>query len=68
MDARLLEILRCPTTRQCLRPATADELARCPDPRPESGLIREDGTTLYPIKNQIPLLIPEAAIFLKKPL
>lgn len=58
MEASLLEILRCPETRQPLRVATADE---CRAAAVEEGLVREDGGVLYPITSGIPQLVKEAA-------
>ncbi len=55
------ELLCCPITRQPLRPATAGERGKCAAPM-EEALIREDGRVLYPIRNGIPLLLPDAAI------
>lgn len=56
MDASLLEILCCPETRQPLRFATTEELARLTPP-PEAALVREDGRVAYPIRDRIPLLV-----------
>lgn len=77
LSAELLSILRCPETRQPVRLASADELARAaqegsrdrsgnPVPLPlEGGLVREDGALLYPIRHGIPVMLPEEAIALR---
>lgn len=67
MDAGLLEILCCPVTHQALRVADAGTLRlaaeRTSTPFSE-GLLREDGRMIYPVKNGIPLLVPEEGIAL----
>lgn len=67
VDKSLLEILCCPVTRQPLRLADMDTLRRASTktaaPLAE-GLLREDGQVLYPVKNGIPLLIPEEGLSL----
>lgn len=73
LDAGLLEILACPETHQSLRMAKADELAKLNEAiaagtqknvggeavtdRVEAGLVREDGTILYPIRDAIPVML-----------
>ncbi len=58
----LLEILRCPESKQPLREATAAEIASLPQPHPEAALIREDGKLAYPVSKGFPVLIIEEAI------
>jgi len=67
MDKALLDILCCPVTHQPLRMAASGELALANAKLAESvaeGLMREDGRLFYPIKNGIPLLVPEEGLSL----
>jgi uncharacterized protein YbaR (Trm112 family) len=59
----VLVLLRCPSTRQPLRFATAQELAAMPA-SPAAALIREDGRVAYPVRDDIPVLIAEEGIAL----
>lgn len=78
VDPELLEILVCPETRQPVRPADADLLKRLnaairsgkvanrggdavEDPVDE-GLVREDGKVLYPVREDIPIMLIDEAI------
>jgi uncharacterized protein YbaR (Trm112 family) len=81
IDKELLEILACPATRQPLRVATADELAlvngqvaagRCAnvggakvDGALAEALVREDGAVLYPVREDIPVLLIDEGIELR---
>lgn len=59
MDEALLELLCCPETRQPLRMATSEELARL---GLHAALVREDGRIAYPIRDEIPLLVLDEAV------
>ena len=61
MSPDLLALLRCPLTMQPLRIAPPELLARLPV-RLEAALVREDGAVVYPIRDGIPVLLPEEAI------
>jgi uncharacterized protein YbaR (Trm112 family) len=61
IDATLLTLLRCPLTQQPLRVAPPEVLALLPG-LPEAALLRADGTVAYPIREGIPLLLPEEAV------
>jgi uncharacterized protein YbaR (Trm112 family) len=78
MDAELLKILCCPETHQEVRPADAALIAqlnarietgtlnnRAGQPVKEKlggGLVRADGKLLYPIRQEIPVMLVEEAI------
>lgn len=57
----LLPILRCPDTRQPLREATAEDLARHGLPDGTPALCRQDGTRVFLIDQGIPILLPQEA-------
>jgi uncharacterized protein YbaR (Trm112 family) len=59
LDPELLSLLRCPETRQTLEPAPADLLARF---GLEEALLRADRALLYPVRDGIPILLPDEAI------
>ena len=81
VDQELLDILVCPETKQPVRPADADVLARLNTaiahgnvmnrgnkPVTEAvreGLLREDGLFLYPVRDEIPIMLIDEAIPLK---
>lgn len=79
IDAELLDILVCPETRQAVRLAEADLVARVnaaieagtltnrageTPPPLDGGLVREDGQALYPIREGIPIMLVDEAIVL----
>ena len=78
VDPALLEILVCPETRQPVQPASADLLARlnqaiqaggvanrggeAVETPVDEGLVREDGKVLYPVRDDIPIMLIDEAI------
>jgi len=78
VNPELLEILVCPETKQTLKPADADILNRVNQAVREGsllnqggdrvkdgieeGLVREDGKVLYPVKDDIPVMLLDEAI------
>ena len=82
VDPELLEILVCPETHQPVRPAEDDLVSRLNeairsggvtnrggnavgDPV-EEGLVREDNKVLYPVREDIPIMLIDEAIELDK--
>jgi uncharacterized protein YbaR (Trm112 family) len=81
VSPELLEILVCPETKQALRAADEETLARVNQAvesgslvnqggdrvkgRIEEGLVREDGMVLYPVKDDIPVMLLDEAIRLE---
>jgi uncharacterized protein YbaR (Trm112 family) len=59
LSADLISLLRCPESGQRLRIATAREIALT---KFGHGLIREDGRVVYPIEDDIPLVMIEHAV------
>ena len=78
IPADLLDMLRCPVTRQSLAPANADQLARLngeiaagrlsnaagvPIADPlDAALVRADGTAAYPVRDGIPVLLADERV------
>ena len=59
MTEDVLELLRCPLDGQRLRRATADE---CAAAGLEAALMRLDGAVLYPVRDGLADVRPEAAV------
>lgn len=82
LDPSLLEILVCPATKQKVHEAGEDVLGRLREAQKsgtlknaagekveqliEAGLVREDGAVLYPIFDQIPVMLEDQAIPLEQ--
>jgi uncharacterized protein len=82
LDKKLLEILVCPTTKVPVKLLAKDRLeilnrvvetgeVRHADGSPvsaplEAALITEDGRTLYPIDDDIPIMLEDQAISAKQ--
>ncbi len=82
VDPELLEILVCPETHQPVRPAEDELLSRlneairsggvtnrggnAVDDPVEEGLVREDNKVLYPVREDIPIMLIDEAIELDK--
>ena len=78
VSPELLEILVCPETKQPVRPASAEVLARLNEAvragrvrtrggraltdAVAEGLVREDGRVLYPVDDGIPVMLIEESI------
>lgn len=78
LDAELIELLVCPETKQSLRRADTDVLTRLneaiADGRVqnrggssvsvplESALVRDDGRLLYPVREDIPIMLLDESI------
>jgi uncharacterized protein YbaR (Trm112 family) len=78
VSEELLEILVCPETKQPVKPASAEVLARLASQvdagslrnrggekvgsAPREGLVREDGKILYPVEDDIPVMLIEESI------
>ena len=78
IDPALLDILVCPETKQALRVADAEVLAtvnaaidagtaknrggQTVTERLADALVREDGTVLYPVRDDIPIMLIDESI------
>jgi len=78
IDKELLEIIRCPETKQKLAPADDKQIAdlnaaiekgeikdrggEAVKDRIDGGLVREDGKFLYLIRNNVPVLLVDEAV------
>jgi uncharacterized protein YbaR (Trm112 family) len=80
LDSKLLEILRCPETRQNLVPASSDLLGKLNQQISQGtlnnrsgrsvntplvqGLVSADGQRLYPVVDDIPVMLIDESILL----
>lgn len=78
IDKELLEIVRCPETKQKLAPATDQQIAdlnariekgelkdrggELVKDKIDGGLLREDGKFLYLVRNKVPVLLIDEAV------
>jgi uncharacterized protein YbaR (Trm112 family) len=78
MDAGLLKILRCPETHQALRPAAPELLEKLNAQiavgsvrnrvghsvrdKIDDGLVREDARYIYPVRQNLPVMLVDEAI------
>ena len=78
IDSELIEILVCPETRQPVKPASAEILAKINaeivagrqrnrggetlEKQIDEGLVREDGLILYVVDDGIPVMLIEESI------
>ena len=78
LDAILIEILVCPESQQAVQEAEFNLIAELNQQiqkqslknraghlvteEIDSGLIRDDGLWLYPVRNQIPIMLTEEAL------
>ncbi len=82
IDQSLLDVLVCPETKQPLHVAGADVLqtlnesiekgivtnrgGKSVEVRLDGALVREDGNVLYPVRDEIPIMLIDESISLTK--
>ena len=57
LDADLIPLLRCPATKQSLRPATEAEKEGHGIPWEEPALTTMDGSRIYRVASELPVLL-----------
>ena len=78
LDAELIELLVCPESKQPLRPVDPEELTRLNEAIADdrvrnrggsllsaplrAALVREDGRLLYPVREDIPIMLLDESI------
>lgn len=62
LSPEVASLLRCPLTRQPLRPATSGELSDFDADFPEGAWISGDGFLAYPVRDGFPILVPGEAV------
>lgn len=58
LDDAFLKILRCPVTRQTLRPATSEEKIKVAISAEVEALATEDGARIYCVSEGLLVLLP----------
>ena len=64
LSAEVLALLRCPVSGQPLSMAPPELVKRVSGGDFSQALLRADGALLYPVRDGIPILLPDAGILL----